>query len=186
MRVWDDILGKETEDAVEGVLTDNRFDWYLMPFTVAPEKILPKTSVPIFDNHPNFYHSFYTTENGGTRSKLYYMIIDKILEPFCKKTGIKVKKILRIRANLLTNLRDVPIQHHTMPHLDRYDTTNDTNFMVLIYYVNDSDGPTFVFPEATEPKKGRFLLFKNTNHAGSYPIKNSMRIVINFNLICDS
>jgi hypothetical protein len=61
--------------------------------------------------------------------------------------------------------------------------------MVVIYYVNDSDGDTFVFDDdgkiikRVSPKKGRFFMFDGRlKHAGSHPYDNTMRVVINFNV----
>lgn len=185
MRFWDNVLTKETENEIEKLFTSTTFEWFCMPCTVVPNHKQPETEIPIFDDHPNLFHVFYSTQDGGTKSKHYDFIVKHVLEPFCKKTGTKLSKILRIRANLLVNVQDAPSQHMTRPHRDFYDRSGDTNFKVIIYYVNDSDGPTFVFPDVVKPKKGRFIMFDNLSHAGSYPIQSNVRMVINFNIRCD-
>ena len=59
-------------------------------------------------------------------------------------------------------------------------------FCSLLYYVNDSDGDTKFFDndynqiQSVTPKKGRSVFFNsNLLHAGSNPIKNDVRIVVN-------
>ena len=61
--------------------------------------------------------------------------------------------------------------------------------MVIIYYVNDSDGDTCIFDNEGKvqhrisPKKGRFLVFDgNRKHAGSHPYHANYRVVINSNI----
>ena len=71
---------------------------------------------------------------------------------------------------------------------------------VLIYYVNDSDGYTYIFdkmfdqknPNETKfgeyktvaPVKGRAVLFNGLYyHAGSSPVKSQSRIMINADLV---
>jgi hypothetical protein len=62
--------------------------------------------------------------------------------------------------------------------------------LVILYYVNDSDGDTYFFGKEKDselvqkitPKKNRAVIFDgSTWHASSLPSKNH-RIVINFNL----
>ena len=179
MRIWDGILGPDLENSLENVFTDDRFEWHLSPSTI-PDRDSDTKDPNIFDDQPNFYHMFYTYSKGKVSST--FDIVDRILKKFCDKTGIGITKLLRVRANLLTRV-GAPEGHYTLPHFDTYESDNkDLDFMVLIYYVVDSDGPTHIFPEKVDPKKGRFVLFRNKLHAASFPIQNKLRIVINFNL----
>lgn len=180
MLVWDGILGQELEDSIENMFIDDRFDWHLSPSTIPEREIDTSLDKNIFDDQPNFYHMFYSFTQGKVSPM--FDIVDRILKRFCDKTGFGVSKLLRIRANLLTKI-GAPEDHYTLPHFDTYESSKkDLDFMVLIYYVLDSDGPTHIFPEKVNPKKGRFVLFRNKLHAASFPIHNKLRIVINFNL----
>ena len=83
---------------------------------------------------------------------------------------------------------DMPDDKYNTPHID----VPDANFKSLLYYVNDSDGDTFVFNETfhdrkdltirkrVSPKKGRAVVIdSNTWHASSNPRNHANRIVLN-------
>jgi hypothetical protein len=66
----------------------------------------------------------------------------------------------------------------------------DQNHIAGIYYVDDSDGFTFLFNynnhilDKITPKKGRLLLFDGKiKHASGHPVDFLKRCVINFNLV---
>jgi len=114
-----------------------------------------------------------------------------ILHTFAKKHGIEVKEILRIKANIL-NKTDKQNHIHP-PHVDM-----TTPHMVLLYYVNDSDGDTVIFDQkyddgevprltvnrSISPKAGAAILFDGlTYHSSSSPQYTEERIVININFI---
>jgi|APGre2960657404_1045060.scaffolds.fasta_scaffold02505_1 hypothetical protein len=98
-------------------------------------------------------------------------------------------RILRVKANMLLADKQYKPDNYHIPHCD-YEGEVET----LIYYVNDSDGDTFVFNEKPDinltsisirdritPVKGRALLFDSSYlHASSSPIISSERIIINF------
>lgn len=114
-----------------------------------------------------------------------------ILHTFAKKHGIEIKETLRIKANILnkTDKQD----HIHPPHVDL-----PTPHMVLLYYVNDSDGDTVMFDQKyraeetpiltvdkkISPKGGAAIVFDGlTYHASSSPINAEERIVLNINFI---
>jgi hypothetical protein len=114
-----------------------------------------------------------------------------ILEIFAKKHGMEIKKILRIKANIL-NKTDKQNHIHP-PHVDM-----TIPHLVLLYYVNDSDGDTVIFnqkyssqqnPTLTvnqtiAPKAGAAIVFDGlTYHSSSSPQYTGERIVLNINFI---
>ena len=114
-----------------------------------------------------------------------------ILQTFAKKHGIEVKEVLRIKANIL-NKTDKQNHIHP-PHVDM-----TIPHMVLLYYVNDSDGDTIIFHQkhssdqdpvltvnrSISPKAGSAIMFDGlTYHSSSSPQYTEERIVININFI---
>ena len=106
------------------------------------------------------------------------------------KNKVFSNRLIRIKANVLPKQTNYPENYHNYAHIDNLDHPVET----LLYYVNDSDGGTFIFnekkgdkfdkltiKERVTPKKGRAVLFdSNYFHASSSPVKSSSRAVINF------
>jgi hypothetical protein len=100
------------------------------------------------------------------------------------KLNISVNNVERIRAGLFTQ-RDSPRIHN--PHIDY-----KFKHLVMLYYIIDSDGPTFFYNEnneiikTVEPKQGRAVVFDGLiKHASSSPISSTKRLVINYNFNTD-
>lgn len=137
---------------------------------------------------PQFIHNVLC--NGQTESsfsKIYPII------PYVEKAlGKNVKNVERIKINALAPTSNFTENNYNVSHVD--DPTSGK--LSMVYYVNDSDGDTFLFNEQcsrdtkiTEltikqrvtPKKGRAVIFdSNRLHASSNPIITPMRFVINF------
>jgi hypothetical protein len=129
-----------------------------------------------------------STEIDHKLSPKFVSIIDK----FCEKNKISYSKVIRLKLNI-TPRSDY--NNHTYPHVD-----NLKDHYVFLYYVNDSDGDTFIFNEKANklkifkhdeltlmkkitPKKGAAILMDGKYfHAISAPNKNNLRCVINANL----
>ncbi len=105
---------------------------------------------------------------------LVYNVINK-WNPDAHLAGIfRIRFILNIKNQSKGRTaphRDLKCPHHTM-----------------IYYINDSDGPTIVFGDnmdviaEVEPRKGRVLIFGGHRyHCGTMPEKSKHRMAININ-----
>jgi hypothetical protein len=124
-----------------------------------------------------------------------------ILNTFAEKHGIVVDSILRIKANLIFKKYDDDLSVNT-PHIDMNPklVPNETGgkLMVLLYYVNDSDGDTIFYEETFEssavsefteagfvtPKAGKAILFDaDQYHSSSSPTDSKIRCVVNINFI---
>jgi hypothetical protein len=100
--------------------------------------------------------------------------------------------IVRLKANMLLYNKDMSKDKYNHVHVD-----GDLPHYVVLYYVNDSDGDTFIFNETykslydkltikqrVSPKKGRVIVFDGKYmHASSNPINCDKRIVINCDVL---
>jgi len=104
--------------------------------------------------------------------------------------NIKIRGILRVKANMMfPDQRSVNLIHNT-PHVD---VPGETEFLSAIYYVNNSDGDTVFFNEfendnfeyLTEykricPKKNSLVIFNSHRyHASSNPRLTANRTILN-------
>ena len=98
-------------------------------------------------------------------------------------------ELLRAKVNLTFPYPPMVKYEPQMPHLDlQYDNGEPVEHKVLLYYINDSDGPTYFFDESYEitdsvhPKQGVGIIFDgNRIHAASNPVFNPFRLVLNIN-----
>lgn len=158
------------------------FMWNYNRSTIDDNDFVPNSDTV---DSPFMCHPIYNLK-GGYLSK-YSESIMKVLESqFYDFT------LVRCQANLIVNQRTDP-NKYLIPHIDSV----HPGIKTLLYYVNDSDGDTFVFNEKYDPenpvidtvtianryspKKGTAILFdSNLYHAGSNPVLHQDRIAINF------
>jgi hypothetical protein len=75
------------------------------------------------------------------------------------------------------------------PHVDlKYEDGRSIPHLVCLYYINDSDGPTYFYSEdgkithRIDPKKGTAVIFDGSiMHAGSNPVNSPLRFAFNIN-----
>jgi len=121
-----------------------------------------------------FSHLFYS--NGAINSDSFGMI--KVIPNTLGETG----NMLLARSFLQLPVSTTRL--HNNIHID-YETPHT----VCLYYVNDTDGDTFIFAndkktitQRISPKKNRCVVFDGlTYHASSAPTKDK-RAIINFDL----
>lgn len=176
MKVIDDVISENFQINLENLFLDSRFEWYLNFGTILDENY--KTG---FEDTPQFIHQF-ISDKKFLSNYLDYVMDNLDWENTLSKLSLP-KYIIRMKSNLLLSTKEST----NPPHIDF-----DLPHTVMIYYVNDSDGPTvffkkegdkFVKVNEVEPKRGRFLIFNgNHYHASTPPTKNNTRCVINFNL----
>lgn len=177
--VIDDFINESYQNDIEMFLLNSEFQWYFYPTTS------DNTDSLNLDNHyegPQFVHIFfdyYLKENSPHLNKIL-----NVLQGLYEKTNIGEIKLLRVKSNLQLMRSKNTEKNFTKPHKD----INEKH-IVLLYYVNDNDGKTFLFnddfsiKDAITPKKGRTLIFDgNLIHASSHPINYETRLVINYDL----
>jgi len=186
-KVFNDIISKDDQKKFVEELYNVEFPWYLQKTTTD----ITETNTAIKDDKScdtlGLVHVIYDEEK-GINSHLYQPALNT-LNNFLSENHIILEKLLRIKTNLVFKRVDNSEKYHT-PHVD-----NEQNHYTLLYYVNNSDGPTYLFDnkydgtkqnlnliEKVNPEQGRAILLDgHYYHASSNPIINDYRLVINFN-----
>jgi len=173
MRIYDDGVVESNRDKLEDLFLGYNFPWY---FCKKSSGDAPK--VADFVDCPQLVHKFIFDDKISSN---YIHEVMKLLnwENIIKVTGAP-ERIIRMKSNLLLKTQSTS----NTPHIDYPDP-----HIVMLYYVNDSSGPTIFYNRKFEvkkeiiPKKGRILMFDGSiYHSSTPPITNDYRCVINFNL----
>ena len=173
MRIYDDGVVESNRDKLEDLFLGYNFPWY---FCKKSSGVAPK--VADFVDCPQLVHNFISDDKISSN---YIHEVMRLLnwENIIKVTGAP-ERIIRMKSNLLLKTQSTS----NTPHIDHPDP-----HIVMLYYVNDSSGPTIFYNRKFEvkkeiiPKKGRILMFDGSiYHSSTPPITNDYRCVINFNL----
>lgn len=165
MKVFDNILPSYLQDYVEQSALHS-FKWdFLQDVTYVND---------VEGAVPGFGYTMYNNDGAIDHLYPYFQAIMIIIS---KETGLPFEHIKRIRFGLNLNLSKAPYNNI------HKDISNPHT--VCLYYVTDSDSPTYFFNESKEciekvyPKKGRAVVFDGSiYHASSCPSKGA-RIVCN-------
>jgi hypothetical protein len=164
----------ELANELEEVLSGHQFPWFWRPSTVHG---VNENNYP--SNDFQFIHMAYY--KGQPQSELFNYVRPLLFE-FEKATGLTIKDIYKIKANLLPKqeLDDIEASIHT--DLDK----SDKNYISIVYYVIDSDGDTVIYDDdgnvelQASPVKGSAVYFpSHMKHRGTPPALNKRRIVLN-------
>ncbi len=183
----DNLIPEEQQIFLQKYLVENkRFNWHLHPSTIYKDSQEEYNHLNT-NEYIQFVHSFvyYNRHKESVEiNSPFYNNIEPIIKTFGEKYNYKMIRVLRAKANLQTQSNNVIKDSHCGPHKDFLFPHH-----VLIYYVNDSDGDTFLFDENDNiidritPKRGRALFFNgDILHASSLPVKSDYRAVINIDM----
>lgn len=168
--VISDTYSKHLEEQIKYI------DWYY------------KNTTALSDNASEDQFSFsHNLISNNTRTNHADIFTPLILECI-SKCGISLDDyyIVRARLGLITKLSKKIIHD---PHID-YDITQQTEGnLVILYYVNESDGDTYFYKGehnedfCNEYKRNSLILFEgNILHSSSSPIRHNNRVALNINL----
>jgi len=180
--VLDNIVSDEEANALENLTTDPRFPWNYCAGTILPDDVDENPYVV-----PNGGNPFQFTHTVNLENCPYVETISPVLNAIASQFGSNLQ-IIKVKFNLLT--RSSSSDEYHLPHTD-IDEGEDCYSSV--YYVNDSDGDTYLFNEfgpkesneitirtRVSPKKGTLVVFDARRfHASSSPINNDVRIIMN-------
>lgn len=188
-QIIDDVIPKKYQDEIEKILLKTQScPWYLV------QDISYQTSDAEFKQITKQFTAFSHVfkNHQGPQSKIYDFLTPLVYQA-CEQVNFAVNDIVMARSFLqLPNTNGV-----NNPHIDFKD-----QHLVLLYYVNDSQGPTVLYNETfpqvpveevnqrtltvktrIEPKKGRCVFFDGlTYHSSSGPT-DDVRCVVNFDLV---
>lgn len=176
--------------------TVEEIPFYYTPSIGYNSTSLPTSGIKFLDNI-GFSHGLVIE---GQEDSMYWSLFRPILYFFTQKTGVKVNKVVRVRLRLTFQHPDRNEFLFNKPHTDLFEF--DQPYKTLVYYINDSDGDTFIFDKffnkednlnnvlkdidkkiifQNTPKQGDAVYFDGHQyHAGNSPIKYKHRYVINF------
>jgi len=175
--VIDNVLPQSYADSIESTLFSPTFPWFYtddITYAIGSREQLQSMTFGFFHllfsdgiQHSNFFSYF---------EPIVHIALDK-------SVGLNKPYVLQARSFM-----QLPIQNkneYNNKHIDSH-----LPHFVVLYYVNDSDGDTFLFdgPEIRQrvsPKKNRAVIFDGSiYHASSNP-NTTKRAVINFNVCGD-
>jgi hypothetical protein len=141
------------------------------------------------DKVPQFAHIFYTDNKINS---YYFELILPWLRKFEDVTEYKIKRIHRIKANMLLDQNHKESDIKISIHRDITEGKDYDHYVSLLYYIDDADGDTLIYKgkeviKKVSPKRNRAFIFKsNTLHNATPPKKQHTRRVINFVLELES
>lgn len=183
IHVIDDVIPKMYQEAIKAELFGAKMAWRYMDEATGRGYGDPAMSHIFFSKKQN-----HASEQWDFVAPLLYTAVDKI--------DFNIRDIIQARSFLQFPLRE-ELTIKSPIHIDMAQ-----EHLVVLYYVNDSDGPTKLYKNTTDtthpdwgskitgdpikivdPKQGRVVIFNGKRfHAGSYPTKD-VRCIINFNVI---
>ena len=185
--IIDDLMPDQFSDYVEQRVVNSRsFPWYCafleMGYsTVQPESV--KKYGDIILEGPQLCHIVVWDNKIKSPSEVF--MIEAVVHTLRTRFDLSTINIIRAKYNLQFQLTGNKEELINGPHRD-----DKRDHLVLIYYVNDSDGETRLFENenldlmvSVKPKKGRILIFDGSVlHTGQHPINAPLRCVLNVNL----
>lgn len=131
-----------------------------------------------------FVHSL-TSQVNNNRSEFCDDILNPVLDAFEASTGLKVKRVIRAKVNLLTRMDISEIELAMMEHQDLYGE-DVVNKYSIVFYIEDSDGDTVIFDnkhqiiEVASPKENSAVIFRSELvHRGTPPKVHKRRVILN-------
>ena len=185
--VYDDVLDKTHFQEVKHIVESAEFPWYIRYNRHVTDSTYHKDE-DIYQNNPLF--SFTHLCSGWDNIKTDYYDMTHVLAEKCKiKANLNdyVTERLRWRMHIRSkeNVR-------SNPHLDMKDFEPKDSLKVGIFYLHDSDSPTYIYNDEKrviaeiESKANRLLVMRGSLlHGGSKPKTHNFRIVLNINWVDD-
>ena len=185
IELYDEVLNKTDFEKVKHVVESAEFPWYIRYNRHVTNSTYHKDE-DMYQN--NLLFSFTHLCSGWDNIKTdYYDMTHELAEKCRIKANLKnyVTKRLRWRMHIRSesNVR-------SKPHLDMKDFEPKDSLKVGIFYLHDSDSPTYIYNDEKrviaeiESIPNRLLVMRgNMLHGGGKPKTHNFRIVLNINWV---
>jgi hypothetical protein len=175
MNIVQNLLPNDYKIQLQEILLGNTFPWHWQDGVIKADNCKENTF--------QLVHSFF---NGNGVNSGCFNLIEPMFSYIRQSTEIDIKKINRIKANLLPRQvfsnEDVVNAIHT----DVFDAS-DERWTSFVYYLHDVDGDINTYDkdyniiDSYSPKENSLVWFKsNILHGTRPPIKSKRRVCINF------
>jgi hypothetical protein len=182
-------IDKEYAEVLAELMLGSEFDWYWNGATLLEGDYGTVVDSKTKDM-PQFTHTILIDKQ---QKSIYYHYFSEMFGIIEKEVGNKIKKVIRIKANLMVGDSSYPEGCYNGPHIDYA----GSNLLSFVYYVNDSDGDTILFDKHLDgkqhnitelkeidrqtPKGGTGILFdSNLVHTSTTPKFTDRRVVVNY------
>jgi len=187
--VIDNAIPVSMQEDIENLCLSVSFPWHYHHTSAYPVGYeLPDYRSANAVDTPFFSHILWDAD--GINSN-FFPVFRPIAEAI---PDIEKHKLMRYKLNITMPSLDCNEHTHSYPHVDL--TGHQTDYISAIYYINDSNGDTFIFNETEShvgevtvahritPKRGRLVIFDGKYlHAGNNPLdSHKVRCVANINL----
>jgi len=194
IHIIDDVITKHQQDRLEQLMFDGRLPWmFFRDVAISDDeinrlgvkKLTPGIGAGIIQKFPNYCNHQLLNET------------KPVVLAACAKLNLTCKEILQGRSFMHFPLRKELRKEYDNIHVDmRIPHT------VFLYYVNDTDGDTFLFDKTIDdastpeefkqakfkihkrvtPKKGRVVVFNGNRYHSSSGPTIAQRCIINFDV----
>ena len=190
MQIIDNFLPEEDFLEIRNQVLGVGFPWFYVDRVSASEESWIDITDPNCKETDGFFNTVINTQ------REYYNPLAQIFDKFfigLERIGYKPEDMIVCRLSMKFPKSGFTAETYQLPHIDLPGKPHDS----LIFYLNDSDGPTRLFEEfydgtkqktfkvkeAVKPVANRLLQFDGFQyHTAANPIETSRRIILNLNL----
>ena len=159
-------VSKAMSNMIHQLVMSDNFSWFWNDFQIGDQ---------FGAQYSGFTHVFYKFKINSE----YFPQAHELVREIIKNENLQVNQLVRVQANLLTNIHANEIEISNSIHVDM----DNPGFKSIVYYVDDSDGDTIIFGDQdckVSPVKGTYVMFdSHTKHMASIPKKHKRRVVFN-------
>jgi len=189
MLIVDNVLSPLDFENLQNLVLSTEFPWYWQSYVSLPPWCVindPRALETFGWNHQVYNKE---TEFKGDFLEAFAPVLQQI-----KNYADTKIEFIRIRLSMKVFKKGFTKNNYNLPHID-YNFPHKT----VIFYLNDSDGPTWIFneifngkeepleftvKETIDPKENRMILIEGLQyHTASNPIDSDRRVILNINYI---